>query len=127
MSKAITNGIQITVHPEYLESESEPAVHFWLYVYRVKIENTSKNQVQLLRRHWIITNGLGDIEEVKGDGVVGKQPILNPGESFQYTSGCPMKTPIGSMHGTYTFQNTNGDTFDANIEPFLLEDPTRSN
>lgn len=127
MSTAITQDIKITVEPEYLETESEPSAHFWLFIYHVHIHNLSSTKVQLLSRHWIITNGLGEIEEVKGDGVVGKQPVLNPGESFTYTSGCPMKTPIGSMHGTYSFVTPEGEKFAAEIAPFLLEDPARSN
>ena len=127
MSVATTRGIQISVQPEYLETESEPEANFWLHIYHVTIRNTSSEKVQLLRRHWVITNGLGEVEEVKGAGVVGEQPVLALGQSFQYTSGCPMDTPMGSMHGTYTFSTENGEEFDAEIAPFLLEDPKRSN
>ena len=127
MSKTTTQGIEITVQPEYLEAESEPGSRVWLYIYHVTIWNRSLKKVQLLNRHWVITNGLGEVEEVRGVGVVGKQPVLNPGESFRYTSACPLNTPLGSMHGSYSFVDENKEVFDAQIAPFLLEDPDHSN
>ena len=127
MSTATTNGIEITVSPEYLSEDSDPSKRFWLYVYHVQIVNHSNQRVQLLNRHWVITNGLGEVQEVRGLGVVGQQPSLEPQESFEYTSGCPLDTSVGSMHGSYTFADQEGNLFEAEIAPFLLEDPTHSN
>lgn len=92
-------------------------------MYKVRITNIGTEGVQLVSRHWIITDANGHVEEVRGPGVVGYQPTLEPGESFEYTSGCPLKTPFGSMHGTYQMVTRGGDHFDAEIAPFALSEP----
>jgi ApaG protein len=92
-------------------------------LYTVTISNESAETVQLLTRHWVITDGTGHIEEVRGPGVVGKQPTMKPGESFEYTSGCPLSTPFGVMEGTYQMVTQNGERFDAKIAPFTLSEP----
>jgi ApaG protein len=94
-----------------------------MFLYTVEISNESRETVQLLTRHWIITDGTGHIEEVRGPGVVGKQPVLGPGQSFRYTSGCPLPTPFGTMHGTYQMITQAGEQFDAEIAPFTLSEP----
>ena len=95
----------------------------WFFLYTVTISNESDAVVQLISRHWIITDGYGDVEEVKGPGVVGEQPVLEPGQAFQYTSGCPLPTEFGTMHGTYQMATSDGDSFDAEIAPFTLSRP----
>ncbi len=93
------------------------------FLYTVAIKNEGKETVQLVSRHWIITDGMGKVEEVHGPGVVGKQPTLAPGQSFEYTSGCPLTTPFGSMHGTYQMINEAAEKFDIEIAPFTLSEP----
>ena len=127
MSTTTTNGIKIEVTPQYLTEESDPSKRFWMYIYHVRIVNHSSQRVQLLNRHWVITNGLGEVQEVRGVGVVGQQPTLAPTQSFAYTSGCPLDTSVGSMHGSYTFVDQDGNLFEAQIDPFILEDPAHSN
>ena len=127
MSTTTTNGIEIEVTPQYLTEESDPSKRFWMYIYHVRIVNRSSQRVQLLSRHWVITNGLGEVQEVRGTGVIGQQPSLAPAQSFEYTSGCPLDTSVGSMQGSYTFIGQDGKLFEAYIDPFILEDPTRSN
>lgn len=95
-----------------------------MFAYTVSISNEAGARVQLRSRHWIITDGHGRIEEVRGRGVVGEQPLLEPGESFQYTSGCVLETPQGTMHGSYRMQREDGSTFEAEISPFVLATPT---
>lgn len=123
MSEALTNGVRIRVVPEYLESESSPRQNFWMHIYHVTISNEGNDVVQLVSRHWIITNGKGEVEQVRGPGVIGKQPILKPGQSFQYTSGCPLNTSMGTMHGSYQMVTEEGSCFDAVISPFTLAEP----
>ena len=123
MSQAITRGIQVTVRPEYLSHQSDPKAGFWMFAYHIKIENLGAETVQLLSRHWIITDSSGRVEEVKGAGVVGEQPVLRSGESYDYTSGCPLPTSMGTMHGTYQMVTPRGERFDVVIAPFTLSEP----
>jgi ApaG protein len=100
-----------------------PQLNQWFFLYTVQISNGGTETAQLLTRHWIITDATGHVEEVEGPGVVGEQPILSPGQSFEYTSGCPLPTPFGSMRGTYQMVTESGERFDAEIAPFLLAMP----
>jgi ApaG protein len=122
-SEAITHGVRVRVTPEYSSGHSRPESAQWFYLYTVRIENQGDKTVQLVSRHWIITDANGKVEEVQGPGVVGRQPVLAPGESFEYTSGCPLSTPFGSMHGTYKMVLESGDSFNATIAPFALSQP----
>jgi len=113
----------IQVQPQYLEEQSEPEQGRYLFAYTVTIRNTGEVTAQLVSRHWIITDSDGQIEEVRGPGVVGEQPVLKPGQSFQYTSGCPLATPVGSMHGSYQCIAEDGTAFEATIPEFVLSVP----
>ena len=121
MSSATTQGIRITVKCRFLAEQSTPGR--WAFAYTVRIENLGTVPAQLRSRHWIIIDGNGKREEVKGDGVVGNQPILRPGEKFEYTSGAVLQTPHGSMHGTYRMVTEDGRQFDAEIAAFPLTQP----
>ena len=123
MSDAVTRGVRVQVKSAYLEERSSPAEGQFFFVYHVRIANEGEETVQLVSRHWIITDGDGRQEQVKGPGVVGEQPVLEPGQSFEYTSGCPLRTPHGSMHGSYQMVTTDGERFDAEIAPFALGEP----
>jgi ApaG protein len=123
MSDTTTRGVRIIVQPRFVPEQSDPAGGQYLFAYHITIRNEGKVQVQLLSRHWVITNGEGRVEEVRGPGVVGYQPTLKPGEEFQYTSGCPLDTPVGTMHGSFEMVTESGDSFDARIEPFRLAVP----
>jgi ApaG protein len=123
VSNAITDGIRVTVSTQYIPAQSSPAAHRYVFAYTVRIDNEGTEPAQLLSRHWIITDGNGKVEEVRGPGVVGKQPRLRPGEHFEYTSGCVLETPRGSMHGTYQMQCQGGRKFDAVIAAFALSLP----
>jgi ApaG protein len=122
-SEAVTRGVRVYVESEYAPERSEPSRNEWFFLYTVRISNEGSETVQLLTRHWVITDGTGHVEEVRGPGVVGKQPILKPGESFEYTSGCPLSTPFGVMEGTYQMIAESGERFDAKIAPFTLSEP----
>jgi ApaG protein len=122
-SEAVTRGIRVRVESEYAPDRSQPAKHQWFFLYTVTISNEGTETVQLLTRHWIVTDGSGRVEEYRGPGVVGKQPTLRPGESFEYTSGCPLTTPFGLMEGTYQMATEAGERFDAKIAPFTLSEP----
>ena len=111
------------VESQFDPDRSEPARGQWFFLYTIRISNEGSETVQLLTRHWIITDGRGHVEEVRGPGVVGEQPVLKPGQQFKYTSGCVLKTPRGTMHGTYQMYRTDGSMFDAEIAPFLLVAP----
>ncbi len=124
MYKATTRAIQVTVEPQYLPDQSEPAKSQYVWAYTVRIENGGDVAVQLRSRHWKITDGLGRLQEVKGPGVVGKTPLLRPGEVFEYTSGTPLSTPSGIMGGTYQMVDEAGDKFDIEIPTFSLDTPT---
>ncbi len=118
-----TDDIEVAVASFFLRDQSQPDVHRFVWAYRIRIANHSKRQVQLLTRHWVITDGAGRVEHVRGPGVVGEQPILNPGQSFEYTSGCPLSTPTGMMVGTYQMIDGEGAEFDIDIPAFSLDSP----
>lgn len=122
-SDAVTRGVRVHVESEYASERSQPSQNQWFFLYTITIANESRETVQLLTRHWIITDATGRVEEVHGPGVVGKQPILKPGDSFTYTSGCPLNTPFGVMQGTYQMVTDAGEHFDATIAPFTLSEP----
>jgi ApaG protein len=122
-SSAETNGLLIEVQSRYVEEESLPMARRFVFAYTITITNHGSESVQLRSRHWIITDGLGEVEEVQGPGVVGEQPVLSPGEGFRYTSGAVLPTERGTMRGTYQMHRADGAQFDATIAPFLLERP----
>jgi ApaG protein len=122
-SEALTNNVRVEVESQYAPEHSQPFQSQWFFYYTVRITNEGVKTVQLLSRHWIITDATGQIEEVRGPGVVGEQPVLTTGESFQYTSGCPLKTSTGVMRGTYQMVTEEGDRFDVEIAPFALHEP----
>ncbi len=123
MSDTTTEGIRIQVKPALWEERTAPEKSQWAYSYTVVITNLGSRAATLRRRHWVITDATGHVEEVKGDGVVGKQPRLEPGESFEYTSYTMLRTPFGSMHGTYFFDRADGGEFVAVIGEFALTQP----
>ena len=123
MYKAVTRGIRVTVMPRFVEEESSPEQSQYFFAYTVEITNMTTERVQLRSRHWRITDANGKLQEVRGAGVVGKQPVLGPGETFNYTSGCPLTTPDGTMQGTYTMVTAGGETFQAEIPAFSLDSP----
>jgi ApaG protein len=123
MYRERTREIHISVEPFYLDDQSAPDQNRFVFGYRVQIDNQSGETVQLISRHWQITDALGRTMEVKGAGVVGKQPVLEPGERFEYTSGTPLSTPSGIMVGSYHMVTTGGEEFDAVIPPFSLDAP----
>lgn len=122
-SEATTHGVRVAVVAEYAAARSRPQDQQWFFLYTITISNVGSETVQLLSRHWIITNAKGEIEEVRGPGVVGEQPTLAPSESFTYTSGCPLTTAFGTMEGTYQMVTRDGEHFDAKIAPFTLSEP----
>jgi ApaG protein len=126
-SRATTRGITVTVEPHYVPEKSQPHLGRWLFIYDIRIENHGSETVQLLTRHWIITDAAGRIEEVRGAGVVGQQPILEPGESHEYSSFCPLPTPFGMMHGSYQMMTADGESFDVEIASFTLSQPMAVN
>ena len=115
------NEFQVQVRPAFLPEQSAPAAGVYAFSYTITITNTGQVPGQLIARHWIITNELGHVEEVKGLGVVGRQPLLQPGESFEYTSGCQLRTPTGTMQGSYLCVNHEGETFECEIPLFVLQ------
>ena len=122
-----TKSINITVNPYYLEDQSEPDEQHYVWAYQVTINNLGKESVQLKNRFWQITDSNGSKQEVKGEGVVGEQPVLNPGEKFEYTSGTPLGTPSGFMEGHYEMETKYGSKFVATIPLFSLDSPYISN
>jgi ApaG protein len=124
-SSAVTDGIRVTVQSLYLADQSSPHDDRYVFAYTVAITNEGGIPAQLRTRHWVITDGRGGIEEVRGDGVVGEQPRLGPGETFQYTSGCVLTTPVGTMHGSYRMMRDDGLAFDVTIAPFSLASASR--
>ena len=119
-SEAMTRGIRVTVNSEYVPERSDPENELFFFSYHVQISNEGSETAQLISRHWVITDANGKIEEVRGPGVVGEQPTLDPGESYRYSSACPLKTPTGSMHGSYQMKLNTGGHFDAEIAEFQL-------
>lgn len=126
MYKAVTRSIQVTVEPEFLPDRSEPDDGRFMWAYTIEIANHGAATVQLISRHWRITDARGHTEEVMGPGVVGEQPVLRPGESFRYTSGCPLATPSGIMSGTYEMRGPGGEAFDIEVPAFSLDSPHAS-
>ena len=122
---ANTRGIAVSVEPTYLETRSSPESSQYLWAYRVIIENQGRETVQLLSRHWMVTNARGELSEVKGPGVVGEQPILKPGQRFEYTTCVPLDTPFGMMGGAYQMENEGGERFDIEIPTFSLDRPSQ--
>lgn len=124
MFEAVTQKIRVQVEPSYVRDESDPAQEYYIFAYRVRIINESDRPFQLLTRHWVIKDGYGNVEEVKGPGVVGLQPTLQPGQHFEYSSFCPLNTPTGSMQGTYQMVTDKGEKFDVKIPLFILAEPS---
>lgn len=127
MSDALTRGVRVRVISQYLPEHSVPAESTWVFAYRVTISNEGPEPVQLVARHWVITDATGKQEHVRGPGVVGQQPRILPGQSHSYTSGCPLATSMGTMHGSYQMRTDAGEQFDAEIAPFTLADPLTIN
>jgi ApaG protein len=123
MYEAVTRGIRIRVTPQYLEEQSTPEDSQFFWAYTVDIANEGEETVQLRSRVWVITDGVGHTEEVRGPGVVGETPVIQPGGSFSYTSGCPLTTPSGIMAGSYQMTDEKGELFDVAIPPFSLDSP----
>ena len=123
MYSETTREIEVTVKPIYLEDQSEPADNRYVWAYQVRIANTGGETVRLLTRYWKITDSLGRVQEVRGAGVVGEQPRLEPGESFEYTSGTPLPTPSGIMVGSYNMEADSGERFDVAVPAFSLDSP----
>lgn len=123
MYQKITNGIAVTVQPEFLEDQSSPNEGHFVWAYHVRIENQGPETVQLVARHWRITDAIGRLHEVEGPGVVGEQPVLRSGEAFEYTSGTPLGTPSGIMVGTYRMLDKEGSAFNVDIPAFSLDSP----
>src|ERR1700736_1328367 len=121
-SETTTKNIRVRVQAQYDPSRSSPQQNQWFFLYTVKITNEGNDTVQLISRHWVITDGMGKVQEVQGRGVVGHQPVLVPGQSFEYTSGCPLPTPFGSMHGAYQMVDQSNEQFDIEIAPFTLDE-----
>ncbi len=120
-SEATTQGIRVQVESRFSAEHSRPAQ--WFFLYTIQISNQGSETVQLISRHWIIRDANGRVEEVKGPGVVGDQPVLEPGDSYEYTSGCPLPTSFGSMRGSYQMVTAGGEPFDAEIAEFVLREP----
>lgn len=118
-----TNSVQVTVEPEFLEEQSEPEDHQFVWAYHIRIENQGRKTLKLLTRYWRIIDSLGRTQEVRGAGVVGEQPVLAPGEAFEYTSGTPLGTPSGLMVGSYEMESETGERFDVAVPAFSLDSP----
>ncbi|MEE3332045.1 MAG: Co2+/Mg2+ efflux protein ApaG [Myxococcota bacterium] len=121
-SEATTNGVSVSVEATYSPEHSAPEKSQWFFLYTITIANEGDQTVQLISRYWRITDATGELEEVRGPGVVGEQPVLSPGESFEYTSGCPLATPFGSMEGTYEIVAEDRSSFDAEVARFELRE-----
>jgi ApaG protein len=122
-SETVTNKVRVEVESQYAPEHSQPSMNQWFFYYTIRITNERDDTVQLLSRHWIIKDATDHVEEVRGEGVVGEQPVLASGESFQYTSGCPLKTSSGLMRGTYQMVAEDGSPFEVDIAPFALHVP----
>jgi len=123
MYTAVTRDIKVTAEPDFLMEQSDPAQDRYFWAYTIEIANLGSERVQLLSRHWIITDANGRREEVRGPGVVGEQPVLEPGQSFRYQSGCPLSTPSGIMQGSYRMTTAEGEQFDVATPAFSLDSP----
>ena len=126
-SLAKTEGIRVSVASRYVEQRSRPELSYYFFAYTVSIQNDGESAAQLISRHWVITNAEGKVEEVRGAGVVGHTPHLEPGESFEYTSFCPLDSEFGTMHGSFQMVRDDGSEFDAAVEAFSLATPTAIN
>jgi ApaG protein len=126
-SDTTTEGIRVQVRTAYLADRSSPREHQFYFSYTITISNVGDTTAQLVSRHWIITDADGEVQEVRGEGVVGHQPVLEPGSGFEYTSYCPLRTNVGTMHGSYQMVRPDGGTFDARIAPFTLAVPNALN
>jgi ApaG protein len=124
MYRAVTHDIEITAEPVYLDEQSAPQQGRWFWAYTITITNHGRESVQLLSRHWRITDGNGQLHEVRGEGVIGEQPLIEPGNSFTYTSGCPLQTPEGIMVGDYTMVKPDGEMISVAIPAFSLDSQT---
>jgi len=122
-STAVTQGVRVDVVAYFSAAHSNPAASRWFFLYTIRITNEGETAVQLLNRHWTIVDGTGHTEEVHGPGVVGEQPVLEPSQAFEYTSGCPLPTPFGSMAGTFEMQRSDGTAFEAEVALFQLMQP----
>ena len=122
-SEAVTHGIRVQVECRYSPEHSQPQRNQWFFLYTIRITNEGREEAQLLSRHWSIRDATGRLEEVQGPGVVGENPVLEPGESFVYTSGCPLPTPFGSMEGSYEMTRPGGERFEVQIARFALREP----
>lgn len=127
MSEAITRGVKVEVESFFVAQRSRTDEGYYFFAYRVEISNVGSDVVQLVSRHWIITDGDCKVDEVRGPGVVGETPVLSPGETFRYTSACPLPTPVGTMHGTFQMVDAQGEPFDAVVAPFTLAVPNALN
>lgn len=123
MPEAVTRKVRVHVESEFAPGRSSPMHNKWFFLYTIRITNEGTETVQLLSRHWIITDAMGDVREVRGPGVIGKQPVLGPGESFEYTSGCDLPTPFGTMRGTYQMVTDEREDFEIEIPAFTLSEP----
>ena len=123
MYERVTRGIRVSVRPDYLEAQSEPDEGRFVWAYTVRIDNNSADTVRLRTRYWRITDAKGLTEEVRGEGVVGEQPVIRPGEGFEYTSGAPLGTPSGLMVGRYGMETATGEAFEVDIPAFSLDSP----
>lgn len=123
MSEKVTRSIRVRVESEFAPGRSNPGHKQWFFLYTIRLTNEGGETVKLLSRHWIITDAMGVVREVRGPGVVGKQPVLEPGESFEYTSGCDLSTPFGSMRGTYQMVTKSQEQFEVEIPTFTLTEP----
>jgi ApaG protein len=121
--ESVTRGVRVRVKPAFLDDQSDPEMGRYLWSYTVSIENQGPESVQLVSRYWHITDASGRVQEVRGPGVVGAQPVIEPGQAFEYTSGCPLPTASGAMSGRYQMLAASGESFEAEIPPFLLESP----
>ena len=119
-SESVTRGIRVSVQSRFEAERSSPDEGQWFFSYHVRIANEGESVAQLVSRHWIITDGDGREQEVRGPGVVGEQPVLEPGQAFEYTSGCPLRTRWGTMEGSYTFEGADGEKFDVQVGRFFL-------
>jgi len=122
--EAVTRDLAVRVRPSFLEEQSDPAARRWVWAYAVEIENLGQETVQLISRHWVITDAWGRVEEVRGPGVVGDQPVLKPGQRYAYASGCPLTTSSGAMVGAYQMVSDSGEAFEIAIPAFSLDTPS---
>jgi ApaG protein len=123
MNNPASYAIEVSVQTRYLEDESAPERDYYVFAYTVRLQNTGTIAARLVSRHWIITDGNGEVEEIRGEGVIGQQPLLKPGEGFEYSSGAVLKTDVGSMRGSYRMQAEDGNGFEADIPAFTLSIP----